>query len=986
MHPTPPNRFLYQSLAALVLLLSPLWLGLSLHAADTGSIAVSVSSRTTGRFLDRARIEIPASSRGTNTDSVGVAEFGGVAPGDHELVVSYIGMREQRVSVRVEAGAVARVNVEMEDEDILELAAFTVNAEREGNAASIARQKNAGNVENVIAMDALGRLANDNPSELLIRLPGVTSGFSTEGNANNVMIRGMSSETSAVNVDGAPITSAGQMSRGGVFTSMAATNFDEIQVTKALLPSMSADSMGGRINFKTRPPFDMKTKRGVTVNIAGKWSPTAFDFSPRRESPSLTPNLSFAWRELFDLFGERRNLGLSASFSFNENITQSVRTIARPDYVGLSPRFTYALERRDRVLDRVSSSGSIRADLKFSDTANVSFSYMRNHLREFTDRPGKFIYDVVASMNSRHRVLQSESAADGAIMNNSTELVTNVRARANTFMEITTDPSGAEDLTEFVRTNGEFRLGDWNADWNASFSTSTREQKPRGARHNYAGNRLLGRRTNIGFTIDKSQSVDFPAFTQTTGASVYDPNNYTLTLTQQQIDAQNDAIAGGFNLRRDLDLFGQSVRIRGGLHARTQKFGEANRNVVYSYTGTDKARFVSVFDMDDRVGIDGLPVWDPAKYGASLATEPTLWNTNPFNTLASERAGLRDVTESVNSLYAMGETVFGQLNVITGARVEWTRNEATGYRRNTADDTKNYTSVADVDKAYPGQITYRRNYADLFPGVHFRYQLSKRWIARASVSTSIARPEIADLLPSYAVNTTEQRITLNNPDIQPAYAVNYDLALEYYMRQVGLFTVGVFRKDISDFIYTGNMGEIEAGVDYGFDSAPYVGYDLYTIANGSKGRVDGIEVAYAQQLSFLPGFLRGLNLNGNYTRLKASGDYGDNNEFSLVGFIPETANARVSYSWRPITVYAQWTYRGDTPATYAVDQQRRVITLARTFFGAGVNIRLGRGLEAYIDANNLLDAPSRTVQYGTGMRLSTNYNGPFITVGVGGRF
>jgi hypothetical protein len=53
----------------------------------------------------------------------------------------------------------------------VKLAQFVVTAEREGNAAALTRQKNADNVQNVIAMDALGVLANDNPAELLMRLP-----------------------------------------------------------------------------------------------------------------------------------------------------------------------------------------------------------------------------------------------------------------------------------------------------------------------------------------------------------------------------------------------------------------------------------------------------------------------------------------------------------------------------------------------------------------------------------------------------------------------------------------------------------------------------------------------------------------------------------------------------------------------------------------------------------------------------------------------
>ena len=79
---------------------------------------------------------------------------------------------------------------------------FVVTSEREGNAASLTRQKNAESVKNVIAMDALGVLANDNPAELLNRLPGVYSIPSDEGNLDRPTIRGLPATMNTTTVDG----------------------------------------------------------------------------------------------------------------------------------------------------------------------------------------------------------------------------------------------------------------------------------------------------------------------------------------------------------------------------------------------------------------------------------------------------------------------------------------------------------------------------------------------------------------------------------------------------------------------------------------------------------------------------------------------------------------------------------------------------------------------------------------------------------------
>lgn len=961
--------------------------------SDAGRIVVTVSDSGSGQYLQSARVELVGQNREAGSDVYGIAEFTGLPAGDYTVRVTYAGSKDFSATVTVAPGATASVAASMASSEVVQLDRFVIETERSGNAAAINRQKNALNVENVIAMDALGRLANDNPSELLTRLPGITSGFSTEGNADQIMVRGMSSEQSGVTIDGSDLTSGNSMSRAVMFTSIAASNFDEIQVSKAPTPNMAADRLGGRINFKTKPAFDIKGKRGASFNVGGKWSPSFFDYSPRRKSPSLTPNLSASWRESFSVFGGKRNLGVSFNASYNENITQSVRTIARLDQNNPDPLFTYALERRDRVVDRTSLSGSLRLDYKFNPDHILNFTYNINTLRQYGESPGKFIYDTRLTMNSRNRAFEDVSAADGAIRVGSTEDYTMVRARANTRLEIEVDPSGAKDMTNFFKLGGEHRLGNWKADWSASYSTSTREQNPQGAKYNYAGHRLLATMSNIGWTVDKRGSVDFPAAVQHPGdaRSIFDVTNYTAaTLYNDIIDATNDATVGAVNLSRDIVVFGQPLKFSTGGRYLSRSFEQKNYTASYKYVGengtVNLSRFVSDFDADARLGLGNLPVFDPSKYARSFYEESTLWEGNPFNVEASRRSGEQYVEENVYAAYAMGAMSLGRLTVLGGVRFEKTDSIARGYRKNSTEDSSTYTSMDDVNKAYHGRLQYDRSYDDFFPGVHLRYRITPNLQARASLHTTIGRPDLTDLLPGFSVNTSEERVTINNPDIKPQYAFNYDLSLEYYFKPMGMFTVGVFRKDLTDFIYSGLIGQVEADVDYGFDSTSYIGYDLYTIKNGSKGKVDGIEIAFSQQFTFLPGVLRGLALTANYTKLKASGDYGDGNQFSLPGFIPETANARLSYTYHPVSVYVQWSYRSDTMAAYSVNWWQRTITVKRSMINVGMSLKLPRNFEVYFDINNITDEPGLSERYKVGTRISTNYNGPFVTCGFGGRF
>jgi outer membrane receptor protein involved in Fe transport len=149
-----------------------------------------------------------------------------------------------------------------------------------------------------------------------------------------------------------------------------------------------------------------------------------------------------------------------------------------------------------------------------------------------------------------------------------------------------------------------------------------------------------------------------------------------------------------------------------------------------------------------------------------------------------------------------------------------------------------------------------------------------------------------------------------------------------------------------------------------------------------------VEFSYLQQLSFLPGALRGFTLLANYTHLRATGDYGQDSggPGGLVGFVPHTANLRLSYNYRWFAPYLQWSYVGRTLGSFNVLPQMQTNRLERRIVNAGLSLRLPRQLEFFFDVANLFDEPQRTAHFVTGTRISTIYNGPFISFGLNGRF
>lgn len=984
-------------------LLSPM----SLSSGRCASVAVTVSSADTDQLLNQARVELLPTGREAMTDSLGVAAFADVVPGDYTVRVSYVGFPERSVSIQVGDAPWHHVPVSLKDDSLVRLEAFVVTTEREGNAAALTRQKNADSVRNVIAMDALGVLANDNPAELLTRLPGVYSLPSDEGNLDRPTIRGMPSTMNTTTIDGGTIVSQLAMSRAPIYTNMTASNFEEIEVTKALTPNVPADSISGRVNFKTKSTLNMKAKRELSIRLGGKWSPTFFDLTPRRTIPQVKPNLSLNYREVFGLFGEVRNLGLNATFVYNENITQRMRTLSTLDTVEPLPRFTHNYSRTDGVQDRNLITSSFRTDFRLSSRSRFWVSALHSFQEQATSRPNNYQVAYNATVSTAGQSFATGVSATGSptgggnIRPGSTVLRTEVLRSSRTNFQAATNPFEADDTTDQLQFGGEQRIGPWRVDYAVNHARS--ERNTGAYRHHAVRRNFTASVNNVGWILDKTEDEAFPVFTQTSGPSIFDPRSYANgSVSQTSAISINRAASAELNARREYNLAGLPFLIAAGGLATRQSSDQDSVTRVSTYIGADGVqgvhpvtrindddltRFASYPPLSPRLGLGPVPAFDPTKYSASIDGEPEQWRVDPYQVESSRRAGLMEVREDILAGYVMGSTRLGRLGVVTGVRWEKSRTRSSGYIKR-ATLTSITDPVARTDAEYgTSPIVRRGSTRAFFPSVHFRYAFSQNLIGRASWSTSIGRPPLSDLVPSFSVSDLNQTLTLDNPSLKPQFADNFDFSLEYYLKPVGLVSAGLFRKELRDFIFRQEAGVVPAGPDNGYDGQ-YAGYDIITNGNGGKGRVDGIELSYLQQLTFLPSALRGITLLLNYTHLRATGDYGlsSGGAGGLVGFVPDTANARLSYKYLWFAPYVQWSYVGKSLGSVSAQPQMQSHRLERRVVNAGFSLRFPRNIECFFDVANLFDEPQRTTHYLSGNRMSTYYNGPFVSFGVSGRY
>ena len=273
--------------------------------------------------------------------------------------------------------------------------------------------------------------------------------------------------------------------------------------------------------------------------------------------------------------------------------------------------------------------------------------------------------------------------------------------------------------------------------------------------------------------------------------------------------------------------------------------------------------------------------------------------------------------------------------------------------------------------------------------MHLKFTPIPKLVTRFSYAKNIGRPGVGQLIPRTNVDYDNQTVSTSNPSLKPQIAQNYDLSAEYYFKAAGTISVGVFRKDIREFIYTAGGNTVPTGADNGFDG-DFAGFALTTQFNGGSARVQGYELNYSQQFTFLPGFWAGFGGFANYTRMTTEGNYGAGSAISLVpnpvgkvaGFNPMMANAGIYYIRNKVTLRLSANHRGRFLATYNAIESRQLYRVARTQVDLKMLYQISKRMDVYLDVNNLLNGYDRQSEFAGGRPSQAYYLSPSLIFGT----
>jgi iron complex outermembrane receptor protein len=896
--------FTYALMTGALAISSSLLSPLRAQAPAEGGISGSVRNTQTNEFLEGVVVSLEGTNLSTTTQRGGSFSFSRVPAGSYKLKAFYTGLDIKDTQVTVVAGQTADVPVGLTS-DVYKLEAFTVGGSREGNAASITKQRNAQNVVNVVSMDAYGNVNDGNIGNFLQKLPGVAV-RKEAGEIVGVGLRGTPPELNAVMLDGVRTAAAiagftPQGDRAALIDQIPSEFIKEIEVIKGNTPELPADSLGGAINLITKSAFDFPGR--VISYRTGLAQNTYRDSVAKKFGPNAAVTV-------LDAFGPDRRLGVAFSTSYSK--TYSFRDRVQMQHAELDARNTNA-RTLDDYYERVRAGLGSKIEYRLDPTARIYLDLSLNYFSSYLARvnwQGAASNRLVADYN----VVSRAAIEAGAVPKTTSGAAAGVApGYTNTYTEML-NINWTNQVAQENKRSHQYKIGigadkkwvDSKLEFSASYNPSSYD------------NNFFGFTTTLagpGMAIDTSHDSTRPDYVQTYGTSLAYGTDFKRYLAQrfEQPDITREEVS---SIRADYEKKFTDLKFpitfKTGINYRHQHRWYRTYRPVWNYVGADGVRgtVAATGANDDNIAQfrDSAPGYGlfnnryPQRDKLNLSPVEAMFRSTPAyfapnGTSVSFRAPASIAAESVPATYVQGNIKFGALSVLGGVRYEATSVQAQGVFS---------------DSLNPNQTVISKDgdYAKYFPSIHFRYEPRRDIVMHASYSTSSSRPAISVIVPgttvSYNSSTGLGSVSQNNPGLKPQYTENYDVSLEYYFEPAGVLSIGGFHKDVRDFIQ-GSTRVLGTGADNGF-SGNYSGFDFSTNTNLGTAKIDGIEFNYSQRLTNLPKPFNGLNVFANYTKLKTSGSYSDGANV-LANFVPKTYNVGFGYDWRGFGARIEYHYK-----------------------------------------------------------------------------
>jgi iron complex outermembrane recepter protein len=897
---------------------------LSVLAQGTGTIQGRVFNPVSKEYVRNAEVRLDGTAQVTYTENDGSFSFNNVPAGPASISVTYTGYNPVKESFTVTPGqsAVREINLisseapTVNKEGVVQLQAFTVASEREGNAKAIQAQRRDMNIITSVSSDLFGDVADGNVGEFLKYLPGIDLDY-VESEPRGPRIGGMDGQYVGVAFDGMRTASA-DANRGGdaasratSFEGFSISSIESIEVNLTSSAENDADTPAGNINMRTKRAFDRKGRQ-FTYNLSGNFNSEEFTLhqtdGPRdKMSHKWKPNYIFSYAESF--FNQRFGLLLSAnhSFSYTEQIrnTNTYSGDGSRDSVNPRPNVTRVIDFGDGPKFIQKDALLLTADWKVTRRLVVSLNAVYSYFDgEFWNR--SFTFNA-ANDNANINNGRPSIRGDGI-----TTIIAD-RTTASNFANLTNGGGGAAKLvyTRQYAPRFEYKLNSLVVDGALAFSRSLNnyESLERGFSKDEGGSIASG----FIATRPNAQSWEW-TIRQTSGPDWFDLKNYTggTRVTNDDRTWMTEKWTGNLNARYVLPFiqrFPTTIKFGGKWDEETRKNHDHGAASVWSYIGPGGntvtynpatetysvatqgswanlgPEFVSPnpFELGKTNAWAGGGIYNingqlgrpprPSRNAMSdlFHAHPELFvNTmsvdNYYNSYIVNEKNLR---QTITAGYGQSDTrVTRKLLVRFGLRWEETKNEITEFdplnrkqmllspyaSQFASVNAARATSISGLRYQYMSQpqVTRHSRYTNLFPSVSFKYNILPNFEWQGGYNKSIGRPSINSIAGLWVVDEQNQRVSAPNPDLEPEHHQKYLTRLGYYFQGR---SPGSLTLTVSKTEFTNTLASYDFNAsDFGNDDPDFENYTFRSNRNISDRIVTtkNMSFSYRQTMGFLP--------------------------------------------------------------------------------------------------------------------------------------
>lgn len=699
--------------------------GLFFANAQSGNIQGTISDEN-GIYVPGANVMIPELGKGAISDFDGRFTLVDIPAGNYSLKITFLGYADQEREVTINAGLTQSLSIFIDPKTVdlegVDVTAYGVS----GQAKALNTQRINMNITNVVSTDQIGKFPDANIGDAMKRIPGITMQVD-QGEARNIIIRGLSPQLNSVTLNGSRIPSAEGDNRNVQMDLIPSDMIQTIEVSKAVTPDMDADALGGSVNLITRTSpqgFRLSATAGSGINFITD--------KPIYNGSFLVGNRSgngkFGWMlsasyNNNDFGSDNIEAEWTDEFEFNTGLEDEDGEPILEE-VAVDP-YTNVTEQRTYLVQRIRRSFSANMDYKF-DPNNIVYLKTMYNWRE--DRENRYVLE--------YETLDGEDIGAGDFT------ITNgvpTRFPAEIKRETKGGPDNRRNKNARLEDQrmqnyslgGDHLFGSLKMDWMTSYAKASEE-------------RLNERYAVFATEYSVINDVTTPRYPLFFAENVADASNLSnfeydeITNENQYTDEEDVNFFMNFELPADF-------------------FGKGGGNIKFGARGRFKNKFrdndFSEIDLEGTFPtLADVPVNDYSdpdflaggQYMAGMFPDE-LWlgrlDLSEGELVQDEfLAGNYDVSENVFAGYAMFDQKFSEkLSLLAGLRIESTRVSSQG-------NLVVFDEAGDFDPDATDITEDESSYTNILPGVHFKYDASQNTILRFAWTNTLARPNYVDLV------------------------------------------------------------------------------------------------------------------------------------------------------------------------------------------------------------------------------------------------